>query len=315
MKDKAISSKRKLFDDEENLESSDFNLTVNKLNKSKSEKLVKLKSKYAYDERFKIDERFVENESEEEKSENEYQEEKDKNLELLEQVIGHSIKKKDSSKLKKDLIVPRFDPLNPQSSSFETNKKLKIEKKSKSKNKSETKNEKPVEVIQQTEELKSGEHFYEVSSTLKDSFGTGQSVSLKQLFGRKEDPVEEITSEMKVEKHKKLNKNFKEMPNPFQYDSSDTEDEDQVATNTPVVDNSMAGSERKFFFHENDSRFDEDIFFRSDLVKKVREEWKERQQKLHKALGLRKQTAKKNAKADHKWQKKYQKMWNNQGKT
>ncbi|CAG9795792.1 unnamed protein product [Diatraea saccharalis] len=244
---------KNLFDDNESGDEVNFEIKQ-QFEGKKGQKVLDLQSRYKSDKRFILDERFIEDGESEEEEYNEAHDnedidlgnadEKTKQLNILEDVLGVSIKprtkKLEEKKYKSKLGMFRYDPLQPEHAKFlapieQTNQEsTKKTKKKKSKENQEEQNMDTVTV--ENDKLKievSKEQFYKVSETLKESLDQPINFSLRSLFGNKEESerVEQETSYISIEKPKEpriknpLNPSDK---NPFIYDSSDSEMEDEV---------------------------------------------------------------------------------------
>ncbi|XP_054165273.1 nucleolar protein 8-like [Oppia nitens] len=320
---------------DDNVDVKEFESKLNtKISDKNVEKLIELNSRFAHDVRFKIDERFLDqNEDNDEEEGDEFETEKQKNLNLLESVLNKTnikssiikIKDKSSQKLNEDnLFISRFDPKGANPSAFEVTipsdeNVLKSSKKvtfdESVLNKDESKNEVSKEV------------YYEVSSDLKESFSKkGENFSLTQLFGTSssapdsdEDNDTEEPAIVKPITYDKLDpKKAKSLPNPFRYDSSSSDDEVEVddVNHVKIIKNTSDVTQVpekplpngfKFFFTKNDCRFDEDIFYSKEAIDKAKNSWKDRQTMIIRSMGVRKRSAKKNKKADNKWMVKFKK--------
>ncbi|CAD5215056.1 unnamed protein product [Bursaphelenchus okinawaensis] len=120
-----VSSKRlTLFDedDEPELTSQDpEQLLKNRFTGIKSQKLTEIESRFNYDQRFKVDDRFVEGSDDEidkETGEKTVIAEKKEQFAILSSILGHEVKSslKDKTNTKAEVVRPfqRFDPDNPE---------------------------------------------------------------------------------------------------------------------------------------------------------------------------------------------------------
>ncbi|XP_061213887.1 nucleolar protein 8 isoform X1 [Neopsephotus bourkii] len=148
------------------------------------EKLLKLQSRLGTDERFRMDARFLESDSEEEETnilkadeEEELAAEKKKNLEILGSLLNVSLehpklmKKATSAKKFRDINALRYDPTREDHAVFER-KRSAAEQESKAKRKTEREeSEKLPEVSQET--------YYDIAVDLKELFGSSKSKSHK----------------------------------------------------------------------------------------------------------------------------------------
>ncbi|XP_056191700.1 nucleolar protein 8 isoform X1 [Falco biarmicus] len=148
------------------------------------EKLLKLQSRFGTDERFRMDARFLESESEEEAETNvlktveeeELAAEKRKNLQILGSLLNINLehpkptKTATSAKKFKDINALRYDPTREDHAVFER-KPSATEKESKAKSKKREESEKLPEVSQ--------EMYYDIAVDLKELFGSSKSKSEK----------------------------------------------------------------------------------------------------------------------------------------
>ncbi|XP_030357781.1 nucleolar protein 8 isoform X2 [Strigops habroptila] len=145
------------------------------------EKLLKLQSRLGMDERFRMDERFLESDSEEEETnilkadeEEELAAEKKKNLEILGSLLNINLehpvltKKATSAKKFKDINALRYDPTRQDHAVFER-KPSAAEQESKAKRKKREESEKLPEVSKET--------YYDIAVDLKELFGSSKSKS------------------------------------------------------------------------------------------------------------------------------------------
>jgi hypothetical protein len=320
----SLTKSKQLFENDSNdseVEENEFEFNLDKkISDKNAEKLIQLNSRFAHDIRFKIDNRFLDLDNN--NNNEEVLNEKDKNLHLLEEVLGTKvkpiIKRNDKTNDKNDnqnseLFVSRFDPTNEKSFIYEVSnsvnkKKVTFDNKVLEKTKEVIENEEVIENVPQ-------QLYYEVSSALKESLNNKDNeFSLTQMFGnqnnvKKTNFGNELNFKSEEIIHKKSNKSLNSLPNPFKYDSSSSDEEEEdvkiVISTNDKKSNRMSESYQKFFFAENDPRFEEDIFYRKDLVEKAKNNWKERQFMFIKAMGLRKRSAKKNIKSDQKRNKKF----------
>ncbi|KAF7249706.1 Nucleolar protein 8 [Varanus komodoensis] len=142
------------------------------------EKLLHLQSRFGTDERFRMDARFLESDSEQEDESNKLEMDKEeeltlekkKNLEILQSLLHIGVEPPKPSKLTantrkfKDMNTVRYDPTRQEHAVFER-KPEKTEKESKAKTK------KKKEEVQKLPEV-SGEIFYSVAVDLKEVFGS-----------------------------------------------------------------------------------------------------------------------------------------------
>ncbi|NWI56177.1 NOL8 protein, partial [Calyptomena viridis] len=147
------------------------------------EKLLQLQSRFGTDERFRMDARFLESESEEEETnslkadeEEELAAEKKKNLQILGSLLNINLeqpkpnKPATSAKKFKDMNTLRYDPTREDHAVFERKPKEK-ESKAERKKKKKEETERPPQV--------SEEIYYNIAADLKDLFGSSKSKSEK----------------------------------------------------------------------------------------------------------------------------------------
>ncbi|XP_017755109.1 PREDICTED: probable RNA-binding protein CG14230, partial [Eufriesea mexicana] len=277
VKKKEKKRKRDLFDDDDddvdnkNDAESVWDASKFKINKSKSGKLVEHIT-LGNDERFKLDERFMEDDQNSDKNitiensnETDLQKEKELQLDILENILGVPIisKNKDSSKdvkpVKKGMI--RYDPTEDGHKEYEINTEKsepeakKVKKKKKNKDNTEDVNQNPpVEV--------SKDIYFSVSNSLSQRLKDGgEEFSLLKTYGKEindaktNDNNDISTTELLKPSKIQLGIDSK---NPFKYDSSDDEyDNNYEYTNNEQHTNEVVGHINKFFFDTNDIRFNE----------------------------------------------------------
>ncbi|XP_015792257.1 uncharacterized protein DDB_G0283697 [Tetranychus urticae] len=221
-------SKKLFAEDEDNEEfGGDQSYEFKRFKNSNESKIIGLQSRFAHDPRFKIDERFIDDEDnygDYSHEQDEAKKEEEKQLDILEEVLGKPLKRKynqpEESK-HNSIIIPRYDPTKAESQKFKIRKVHKLE---------------PYQLPENTEEENSKpevskERFYEISETFKKDFNDdqfdGQSFSLTKLFGR---PAVDSTVEAKfIPKEDHSGQKFKKEKHSksAQVDSDDDEDEDE----------------------------------------------------------------------------------------
>jgi len=306
--------------DEEEKSDNEFEMNLNKkMSDKNAEKLIALNSRFAHDVRFQIDERFLDLDNNKDNDDHEEViDEKEKNMHLLEEVLGKKLKpiirhkekssESNSNNNSGELFISRFDPKNEKTSIYEVSSSA-SKKKVSFDNKVLEKQEKEVIAKEEKVENVSKEVYYEVSSALKESLANKeQEFSLTQMFGNEDnlknrDVNQEHSLKAETIIHKS-SKNLNSLRNPFRYDSSSSEEEDDdnkiVVTHKNQTAKRIPDIQQKFFFSDNDPRFDEDVFYQKDLMEKAKNNWKERQLMIIKAMGVRKRSAKKNIKSAQK---------------
>ncbi|KRT78311.1 hypothetical protein AMK59_8187, partial [Oryctes borbonicus] len=205
--------KRLLFQDEDDDEEDKvFNFDVKEqFQGKKGRKLMELQLKFKNDKRFTMDERFLEDDQISENEEhatspelrNEVQdevevtaEEKQKELSILEEVLGKKLRKnKDdgvsTKKPSKSLGMVRFDPSNPEHSKYilkqaePVKEKLKKKKEQLVSSTIDKEGQRPVV---------SKETFYEVKENLKSTLEQEKPFSLLSLFGSNKDSDDHETN-------------------------------------------------------------------------------------------------------------------------
>ncbi|KAF2900570.1 hypothetical protein ILUMI_05612 [Ignelater luminosus] len=290
--------KLQLFNEEEdeanigNADNKDYNFEIKEhFEGKKGQKLMALQSKFKNDKRFTLDARFLEeSENEEQLQNNEiedkeisHEDEKQKQFEILEEVLGKKISRK---QVKNDELVNRapkmmlrFDPTQPEHSKFEVKDTAKQEKKKKKETKKEVE-DKIVEAVPAPEVSK--DTFYKVAVDLKTTLQEKEGFSLADMFSKEIQNVVESEEEKTVEEPvtNKQTKTFVHEKNPFRYDSSDSDDDDNdnddnVPTATKKAPSSDINQQQKpgttklwtesFFFKYDDYRLQEGL----DFVKRL----------------------------------------------
>ncbi|KAI2806474.1 nucleolar protein 8 [Blomia tropicalis] len=257
-------------DDDNNVESyqnqdeyEDFKLKIDeklKRGEKSTSKLIELQSKFSYDSRFKIDDRFVDIDDEDHLPVNEIEEEKSKNIAILEQVLGkhiHSSKpidpvseyrntNKNAKKLKHNqttlpasVLTPRFDPLKEESKVYEISNSSTLNKRKVNidfdlLDQKEKESNKKAKTIVPSETEKLVDNYYEVASNLKDTLAGTEGFSLGSFLGLNSQDEEQQYRESIATSNEKATfepisklekKKLKTLKNPFKYDSSDEDDD------------------------------------------------------------------------------------------
>ncbi|XP_041984970.1 probable RNA-binding protein CG14230 [Aricia agestis] len=278
----ASSSKRKdLFDDNESDDETNFDMKK-QFEGKKGQKVLELQSRYKADKRFTLDERFVDDESDNDNQGEEavdlgQVDEKSKQLNILQDVLGVTIKTKssdDKDKMKAKPGMLRFDPSKPDHSKFlapmEQKPESKKAKKKKNKELQEEVQEQPEIVVEKVEVSK--DQFYKVSDTLKEAMAEPKEFSLRSLFANDNNEEEDTTEQsadyisLQSNKDKKVRNPLDPgEKNPFVYDSSESEDEEEKTikeTKTDVQNvEPKAVWRENFFFSENDDRLKDGLLF------------------------------------------------------
>ncbi|XP_023939228.2 nucleolar protein 8 [Bicyclus anynana] len=244
-----------LFDD--GASDDEINFQVKKQYEGKKgQKVLDLQSRYKSDKRFTLDERFVEDSESDKDAEVEQEEvdlnqadEKSKQLNILQDVLGVAIKSKSSDttmKTKAKLGMLRFDPTQPDHAKYlvpvTTEEHTKSKKKKSKESKTEENQKEPEHIVEKVEVSK--EQFYKISDSLKDHNAMAQSTtfSLRSLFQKEDDNQQEGANEdvnyipLKTKKDNKVKNPLDPgEKNPFVYDSSESESEDEKNDNTTIV--------------------------------------------------------------------------------
>ncbi|KPJ09644.1 Nucleolar protein 8 [Papilio machaon] len=282
--DKPKNGKNMLFDDEDSDTEVTFEIKK-QFEGKKGQKVLDLQSRFKSDKRFTLDERFIDDQSDDEKNEEKdtvnddrvdvgQVDEKSKQLNILQDVLGVTIKAHNSEhaqKTKPKLGMLRYDPMHPEHAKFlapavatqEIPKKAKKAKKSKETPEVTL----PPTIVENVEVSK--EQFYSVSDTLKEALVQPTTFSLRDLFGKKDNDkevLEESADYIPLPKEKeKKSKNPLDIGerNPFVYDSSDSEDEGkekevQVLEEKQEV---KAVWRENLFFSKDDCRLREGLLF------------------------------------------------------
>ncbi|KMZ10695.1 probable RNA-binding protein CG14230 [Drosophila simulans] len=202
----------------------------------KGERLVEMQSKQSIDPRFRITPHFVNEEGEEEPEDQPEPEESERkwHMNILEQVVGHTITSANDNdgKPPKNKKMLRFDPAKEGHQKLMRQKQPKEEEKevprTKAKDAEESNSQAPA--VSKTA-------FYIVTDTLRDSLNTrGEGFSLLDMFGsapekevaKRQDQLQKLGQEKILVGTTSANKLGLATLNPFSYDSSDSEDETEV---------------------------------------------------------------------------------------
>ncbi|XP_061187679.1 nucleolar protein 8-like [Saccostrea echinata] len=296
-------------------------------------KLMKLQSRFKNDERFKLDEKFIdETDSEKNGSSDEEDErfkpptenddEKSRALKILEEVVGSKALKKVQKKktMFKDVSAIHFDPTKEDHKQFEMEPQMKkkkikaVQRKTSFSSDEDTeavdpdRHKEPIEEVPEVTK----ERFYQVASdSFKETFSNKTSdvvdsqFSLLSVFGRQQQQTADSDEEMPEVEQIESNSSQKagQLLWKQHVDSSHenmTSDE-EAETNVPV--NLFTSSQSTFFFTEDDERIKEGIqeFCRKEDLETIREKWLENRQNLvnayttkHKSLSRKKRIAQKN---------------------
>lgn len=308
-------------DDEEEIDEERFRIRPEYEGKA-GKQLMKLQARFQNDERFRMDEKFIdepdssEEDSEEEEkhgnnNQKESSDERSRAYRILGEVLGTTTVGKVERKkaMFRDVSAIHFDPTKEDHKQFEMEllkKKEKVVKKNKdivdSSDDDETRN-----AEKQNEELPevTKERFYEVmSDSFKEAFSdkgpdmAGKQFSLLSTFeGKQESDTkdQDMFDSEEVLDNKKPEQNLWNPDGADRNDSIMSSDQEDGELNNPVR---LCTSNQTFFFSsENDERVKEGIsaFYRKEDFDEIRKEWLENRQSLvnayrtkHKSLSRRK---------------------------
>lgn len=247
------------------------------------------------DERFKLDERFIENDQIQDENdttqvgdESDLKKEKELELNILEDILGVPCVPKNKSAASESKSATkgmiRYDPTKDNHKEYEVDTeklkatKKKVEKKKKTKETTESVTENPpIEV--------SKDIYFSVSESLSRTLKEGGQFSLLNTFGKnneKEGDDDNNAAIIEPSQPPKFQFEFSSK-NPFKYDSSDDENEDTEVfeNNEQNIKDDVIQDTHKFFFDDNDTRFNEAVHFFSkeftenDTFKDLRHELKQ----------------------------------------
>lgn len=202
-----------LFDDDEDADYSNDFRSKKQFEGEHGQKLLELKTKFKNDDRFQMDEDFLEGESHAPVETEDNQGERQRQLEILGSVVGKSF----DTKKKKSTLPPtmlRFDPTKATHQKFYK----------------QSMDDGVDDAMDTTEDVDvpkvSSDQFYKVSNNIGQTIqGESQGFSLLKMMGHDADDGAQAAgqggyyAEPIEQRHKKQNYN----DNPFKYDSSDDE--------------------------------------------------------------------------------------------
>ncbi|CAH2042461.1 unnamed protein product, partial [Iphiclides podalirius] len=280
-----VNTKNKtLFDDEESESEVNFEIKT-QFEGKKGQKVLDLQSRYKSDKRFTLDERFIDEDQSGDENELRKNDEKVdigqsnetlKQLNILQDVLGVSLKMNNSDSVQKarpKLGMLRYDPMHPDHAKFLAPSTTHHDIPKKEKKKKTNIQEGPVGVEPVVEKVEvSKEQFYKVSETLKEAMIQPTSFSLRNLFSKEENNDKGIdqqnTDYVSLPKGnvKKSNNPLDNAgKNPFVYDSSDSEYEDskkEINKIEPQESQEIKAVWREnLFFTKNDNRLKEGLLF------------------------------------------------------
>ncbi|XP_011860506.1 PREDICTED: probable RNA-binding protein CG14230 [Vollenhovia emeryi] len=271
------SRKRDLFDSDDDNNDEKDSLWSEKVFKVKKSKKVTLGN----DARFTLDDRFMEDNCDNEESkvvngtsECELQKEKERQLDILEGILGMplTVKSQENQPVKKGLMI-RYDPTENGHCEYEIKP---AQPETKEKNSRKKKSDKSVSEIGEPappEPEVSQDIYYTVSDVLTESLKQKEEFSLLKTHGKETDDTESTrrnnTFIVENNKAQKFKFNFN-ANNAFKYDSSDDEDIHKVPDiDDEMVDEAKEDTQQKslfghkdtLFLDNNDVRFNEAIKF------------------------------------------------------
>ncbi|XP_064633236.1 nucleolar protein 8-like [Lineus longissimus] len=266
-------------------------------------KLLRLQRRYGDDERFKMDEKFLESASDDEADENVASQgdaagersERERQMDVLKDMFGsRAVDKKVAKKPTfQNASSVHFDPTREDHSQFEVH----IEPK-----KAEKKKKKKVEEAEKKNELElpevSKERFYEVSTDLKDvfqgkaetsafSFLTPDSVEREECVDKLASPEPEACQPSSL---------LPWQAETFNYDTSsgeEEEDERMETEQTQVEPQAEPVNTKLFFFSLDDTRIKEGVesFYRQEDMNVIRQDWWEKRPALIDSYRMRRKRA------------------------
>ncbi|XP_020292634.1 nucleolar protein 8-like isoform X1 [Pseudomyrmex gracilis] len=282
---KLQNKKNDLFSDDDN-DNNETNLLWNEdefsSNKDKHKKVT-----LGNDARFTLDDRFLEDDHQSEKTElventneSDLQTEKEKQLDILQNILGKPFKtkclemKEETKPAKKGLMI-RYDPTESKHGEYEVQPKNKSEKKEKKIKK--RKLDKSEEIEEPTTVEVSKNTYYAVSNTLTESLKQKEEFSLLKIYGKEKDNTEDKKSydTSIVENKDKIFKFHFNKNNAFKCDSSDEEDINTAPdTEKQMVEdsknnhaNSLSEYKDTLFLEKDDARFNEaEKFFSAEAT-------------------------------------------------
>ncbi|XP_063540550.1 nucleolar protein 8 [Cydia strobilella] len=298
---KKQAKKNTLFDDDES--DGEVNFEIKKQYEGKKgQKVLDLQSRYKSDKRFVLDERFIEDDQTEDEAEEINRDrdpsepvegtqgdEKTKQIKILEDVLGvaiitHASKPDKDKKAKPSMGMIRFDPMNPEHAKFVVPME-EVKQESKKPKKKVKEVSEPALLQPEVPKVEvSKEQFYKSEITKEAFEQPAEGFRLRSLFNRDDDAGEDDTvSQGKTEqdsytpvqpqKQKKVKNPLDPgEKNPFVYDSSESEAEDEDPendTNTgkdvPQLTEVKAVWKENLFFSKDDIRLKDGLAFFSNI--------------------------------------------------
>ncbi|EDW86293.1 uncharacterized protein Dwil_GK17323 [Drosophila willistoni] len=282
--------KRDIFAaDQDDDEEEDENVLLPQYAGKKGERLVELQSKQSLDPRFRITGNFVDDEEDEAENDDEDKSQTQENernwqMGILEQVVGHKLTNESGSKgesKKKKML--RFDPAKEDDQKLVRQKPIAKESPEDKRDNNGTSASAPAPAAA----VVSKSAFYMVTDTLKESLNMrGEGFSLLDMFGsahdeelaKRQGQLEKLSNEkILVNKSNAHKLDLVAVINPFSYDSSDSENDEESAKKPPQTEvneneapaNATNQSKKKmnkiqmesFFIPKNDPRLKEGAKF------------------------------------------------------
>ncbi|XP_012233580.1 probable RNA-binding protein CG14230 [Linepithema humile] len=306
-------------DDNDNKNEKDHLWNEEEFNTKKSKKAI-----LGNDARFTLDDRFTENDHQSEKTElvedidqSNLQKEKEKQLDILESILGaplrtkHQETKQDTETTKKELMI-RYDPTENGHYEYEV-KPTHQEEEIKEKKSKKKKRDKSVAEIEEPASVEvSKDIYYIVSDTLAESLKQKEEFSLLKVHGKEKDDTENSKDyDASISKNNKVQKfkfNFT-ANDAFKCNISDNEDVDNVPdADEQMIDeaknntntNNIFGYRDTLFFDDRDVRFNEAVkFFNTEAT--LSDEFKNLRRKLKMIVRTK---VRKNEKRNQPWDKK-----------
>jgi hypothetical protein len=318
---------KKLFEDDDD-EDGDEGVTNFKMESSSSSRtpqqtnqLIDMRSKFAHDSRFQVDESFLD-EEEEDVVADDLGKEKAANMDILESVLKKPLMPS-TEKPVKEILIPRYDPLAADACKYEIDRKQKDNKRKhdnetsnvttngidKNKKLKKDKNEKKTVVKSESKSQApapipvSKERFYAVSSSLaqelkekKSSLDTS-GFKFGSLFDRDEDDIYEkpvVTDNLWHKPGTSSSSGIKQEKTAVKVEDEKKDPE--------VVDKERDLFRERFFFSKHDARLDEDPFFDRKVIKRLKHQMRDKLVKGIDVTLAKKNKAAKNKRHGHVYQ-------------
>ncbi|XP_028402233.1 nucleolar protein 8-like [Dendronephthya gigantea] len=283
-------------DDDDNEEVDEF-LGKEYFDGKSGEKLMKLQQTFGHDQRFKMDERFLESDDEiestletpileEDDLAQQLKDEKRLSLKVLQDVLGtNSVfleESEDSRNLYRDSVDTHYDPNREDHAKFEED----ITKSDSPEKKLESNvvNDEP----KLNEDASTKERFYTVSDSLKDFFGNKEKENKTFSFFSDLDEIEDNAENLNSAEQATVVSNWKppvQLSQALPYDSSASESEDDVEQ-ADSNHSSKVSTKRCLFYHPdnlemmNALEVESSSFMRHESVESLNRYWVEVRQKM-----------------------------------